>query len=201
MTNGRKLLPIEQEAKYAAQIFDLTGQGYTQAETARIMGISAIRVRRILERVANRKPEADLAHWRRVQLLNLERAKQAVLSVLEAHHVVVSNGVVVREDVLDDDGNVIWDPVLGPRGEQVTDADGRPRYERRKVALTDHSAVLEAVAEMRKIEDSIMKLLGTQQPVKQQVELQHVAYEIKGVDMSKVTGANRTGDTSSEGKT
>lgn len=201
-TNGRKLSPMEQDAKYAAQIFELNGRGYTQGEIARMMGITTNHVRRIAERVSRRNPEADLKHWRRVQLLSLERLKEACLAVLEAHHVVVSNGTIVRQDVLDDEGKPIWDPVYGPDGEPITNDDGQIRVERRKVPLTDHAAVLEAAAELRKIEAEISKLLGTQVPVKQQVEVQQVAYTINGVDVSKVIGATvAPGGNEPEGKT
>lgn len=192
---------MEMEAKYAADIFALRSQGYTLREVARMLELTPRKVERVIERTAALKPLDDVAHWRKGQLLHYERLKQACIDVLEANHVVVSNGVIVREAVLDDEGKPIWDPVYGPDGVQLMDSDGKPRVEQRKVALLDHTAVLEAAAELRKIEVEISKLLGTQMPVKQALEVQHVDYTINGVDMSKVTGANLVaGGNEPEGK-
>jgi hypothetical protein len=168
----------------------LTSQGYSKAEIGRLVGCSVSTVRRVIERAAKRIPAENTKSYRELQLLRYERLMEACQTVLAANHVVVSNGHVVRQVALDDEGKVIWDPVLGPDGLQRHDLDGNPVFEERKVPLEDHAAVLEAVAEMRKIEAEIMKLLGTQTPVKQAVELQHVAYEITGVDMSAVMGTN-----------
>ncbi len=189
MTKERVLSPTEAEAQRIARVLDLQARGYNVAETARLLEISQSTVRRDLQRAQRRIPAEDAKQWRQVQLLRLERLMEACQSVLTANHVVVSNGVIVRETVLDDDGKVIWDPVLGPAGEQRTNSDGELLWQERKRPLLDHGAVLEAVAEMRKLEAEIAKLLGTQVQVKQAVELQHVNYTIEGVDMSKVIGA------------
>lgn len=168
-------------------------QGYSHRETARLMGISESTVRRVVERVQKRIPAEDAKQWRQVQLLRLERLMEACQAVLAANHVVVSNGQIVQQYVKDDEGRPIWDPVYGPDGGQLVDSKGNLRVEQRRVPLEDHAAVLEAVAEMRKIEVEIMKLIGTQVQVKQAVELQHVNYVIEGVDMDKVIGAVKTG--------
>lgn len=202
MSDRRKFNAMEMEAKYAADIFALRGQGYTLREVARLLDLTPRRVENIIARTAALKPLDDVAHWRKGQLLHYERLKQACIGVLEANHVVVSNGVIVREAVLDDEGKPVWDPVYGPDGEPITNDKGEIRVEQRKVALLDHAAVLEAAAELRKIEVEISKLLGTQMPVKQALEVQHVDYTINGVDVSKVTGANLgAGDDEPEGKT
>lgn len=171
-------------------MFELVGQGYTRTEAARMLDISPTRGARLLKRVNDRTAATNVDHYRTVQLLSLERLKQACLSVLEANHVVVSNGHIVHEYVLDSDGKPIWDPVYGPDGEQVVDDQGNLLVEQRRAPLADHGAVLEAARELRKIEDSIMKLLGTATPVKQTVEVQQVDYVIKGVDLSKTLGLN-----------
>lgn len=168
-------------------------QGYSHRETARLMGISESTVRRVVERVQKRIPAEDAKQWRQVQLLRLERLMEACQAVLTANHVVVSNGQIVQQYVKDDEGKPIWDPMYGPNGEPLVDSKGNLRVEQRRVPLEDHAAVLEAVAEMRKIEVEIMKLIGTQVQVKQAVELQHVNYVIEGVDMDKVIGAVKTG--------
>lgn len=166
-------------------------QGYSRAEIARMLGIATSTVQRDIKRAESRIPAQDTDKWRKVQLLRLERLYAACEAVLTAHHVVVSNGVIVREAVLDDEGRPIWDPVYGPDGEQLVDGDGQPRVEQRRVPLEDHAAVLDAVAEMRKIEAEITKLLGTQATVKQEVAVQHATYAIEGVDMSKIFGTDK----------
>lgn len=190
MTKERAQSPAELEAKRTAEVLSLSAQGYTQREIGRQVGISQSSVRRYLERVQKRIPADDLKQWRAVQLLRYERLMAASQAVLDAHHVVVSNGVVVRVLARDDEGKVIWDPVLGPDGEQRTNDAGEPLFEERRVPLQDQGPILEAVAELRKLEVEVSKLLGTQTPVKQAVEVQHVDYTITGVDMSKITGAN-----------
>lgn len=193
MTNGRALSPIEADAQRTARVMQFQAQGYSHRETARLMGISESTVRRVVERVQKRIPAEDAKQWRQVQLLRLERLMEACQAVLAANHVVVSNGQIVQQYVKDDEGRPIWDPVYGPDGGQLVDSKGNLRVEQRRVPLEDHAAVLEAVAEMRKIEVEIMKLIGTQVQVKQAVELQHVNYVIEGVDMDKVIGAVKTG--------
>jgi DNA-binding CsgD family transcriptional regulator len=192
MKNERSLSPAEIQARRTARVLQLSAQGYSQAQIARQIGCSISMVGRDIERVKKRTTAADAAEWRQVQLLRLERSLEALESVLAARHIVVSNGHVVSQYVLDEDGKPIWDPVYGPDGEQLTDSDGALRVEQRKIPLEDHGVVLDTIAEMRKIEDSIMKLLGTQRVVKQEVEVQHVSYSIEGdgVDMSKILGHN-----------
>lgn len=190
MTKDRLLSPTEENAQRTAQVMAYQAQGYTIRETARLLGISESTVRRTMERVAKRIPAEDAKSWRQVQLLRLERLYEACQAVLTASHVVVSNGQVVRRRVFDDEGNPLWDNVYGPTGELLFGPDGQPLVEHRTEPIEDQGPILEAVAEMRKIETEITKLLGTQTPVKQAVELQHVAYEINGVDMSAVLGTN-----------
>lgn len=188
----RSMSQVEEEAQLAARVTSLVAQGWSKAEIARMLDISSRRVYRVIERTQKRLPVENTKAHREVQLLRYERLLEACQAVLVANHVVVSNGHVVRQVALDDEGRVIWDPVLGPGGVPRLDDAGNPVFEERKVPIEDHGAVLEAVAEMRKIEADIMKLLGTPTPVKQAVELQHVAYEITGVDMSAVMGTNLT---------
>jgi predicted transcriptional regulator len=171
-----------------------SAQGYTQREIGRLLGVSQSTVKRDIERTRKRIAAEDTKQWRQVQLLRLERLLEACQSVLDAHHVVVSNGHVVQQKVLDEEGKPIWDTVYGPDGEPVTNDDGQVRVEMRMVPLEDHGAVLEAVAEMRKIEAEIAKLLGTQTAVKQAVEVAHVDYTINGVDLDAVLGVKKPGD-------
>lgn len=169
---------------------EMQARGYLQTEIARELDITKQQLNRILERIKRRVSTDDVKQWRQVQLLRMERLLEACRSVLDANHVVVSNGHIVQADVLDDEGKPVWDPVYGPDGEPLTNDAGEIRVEKRKVALLDHAAVLDAVAEMRKVEAEIAKLLGTQAPVRQAVEVQHVNYEVTGVDLSKTLGLN-----------
>lgn len=189
----RKLSTVEEITQRVSRVMQFTAQGYRPTEIGRMLGVSRATVQADIERAKKRIPAEDTKQWRQVQLLRLERLMEACQAVLTAHHVVVSNGQVVQQYVHDDEGRPIWDPVYGPDGEPLTDSKGNPRVEQRRVPLEDQGPVLEAVAEMRKIEAEITKLLGTQTQVKQAVELQHVNYVIEGVDMDKVIGAVRTG--------
>lgn len=190
MTKNRALSPIEVNAQRIARVTQFHAQGYNPREIGRLLEISESTVRRDLRRVTERVAADDVKQWRTVQLLRLERLLEACQAVLSAQHVVVSNGTVVTEKVFDDDGKPVWVDVHGPTGEVLHGSDGKPLVEQMRRPLEDHGAVLEAVAEMRKIEAEIAKLLGTQTPVKQAVEVQHVDYTINGVDLDKVTGKN-----------
>lgn len=189
----RKLSTVEEITQRVSRVMQFTAQGYKPTEIGRMLGVSRATVQADIERAKKRIPAEDAKQWRQVQLLRLERLMEACQAVLTANHVVVSNGQIVQQYVKDDEGRPIWDPVYGPDGEQLTDSQGNLRVEQRRVPLEDHAAVLEAVAEMRKLEVEIMKLIGTQVQVKQSVELQHVNYVIEGVDMDKVIGAVKTG--------
>lgn len=190
MSDSRSLSSREQDAKYAAAIFEMSAQGYGNTEIARILEIKggAQQVRRIAARTNKRIPAEDAAHWRKVQLLEYERMKRALEDLLEARHIVVSNGHIVSQYALDDEGKPIWDPVYGPDGEQLEDSNGDLRVEQRKIPLQDNGVVLEVIAELRKVNEAISKLLGLAIQQKQTVEVQHVQYAIDGVDMSKVLG-------------
>ena len=48
--------------------------------------------------------------------------------------------------------------------------------------------MLDVIAELRKVNEAISKLLGLAIQPKQTVEVQHVQYAIEGVDMSKTLG-------------
>lgn len=172
----------------------MTAQGYSRTEIARELGISNQQVRRLAERVARRIPADNAKHWRELQLLEYERLKRALEGVLEANHVVVSNGHIVHQYAVDDEGKPIWDPVYGPGGEQLTDDEGNLRVEQRKIPLRDNGVVMEAAAELRKINAEVTKLLGLAIQPKQTVEVQHVNYTITGVDMGKVLGTTPAGE-------
>lgn len=182
--------PLETNAQVMARVAALVAQGYTKPEVGRMLGIPSRQVYRLLERIEKRIPAEDAKAWRKVQILRLERLYEACQAVLTAAHVVVSNGQVVRRRVFDEDGLPLWDKVYGPTGQVLQGPDGSDLVEYRTEPVEDQGPILEAVAEMRKIEAEITKLLGTQTPVKQEVELQHVDYTINGVDMDKITGKN-----------
>jgi DNA-binding CsgD family transcriptional regulator len=191
VTKERTLSPSEEFSQRIAMVMQLQAQGYSVPETARLIGCAESTVRRDIKRAERRVPAENTKQWRQVQMLQLERLYAACEAVLIANHVVVSNGVMVQQVVRDDEGKIVWDPVLAPDGTQKLDLDGQPQFEARKEPLADHGAVLETIAEMRKLQAEMTKLLGTQAVVKQAVEVQHVDYTINGTDMSKVLGLNR----------
>lgn len=190
MTNDRSMSPREVNAQRMADVMAYSAQGYSHREIGRLLGVSHTTVRRDIERVEKRIPAESTKDWRKVHALRLERLMEACQAVLTANHVVVSNGQVVRRRVFDDEGKPLWDKVYGPTGQVLKGPDGEDLVEHRTEPVIDQGPILEAVAEMRKIEVELMKLLGTPIPVKQAVEVQHVDYTINGVDMGKVIGAD-----------
>ncbi len=188
MTAERALRPQERIAARVARVVELVARGYSKTEIAEMLGVQRNTIAQDLRRLERRVPAEDAKQWRQIQLLRYERLLEACQAVLSAHHIAVSNGRVVTQYVFGEDGKPIWDPVWLPDGTQRHDDDGNPVVVQRTQPVEDSAPILEAVAEMRKIEDAIAKLLGTPVPVKQLAELQHVAYAIEGVDMTKVLG-------------
>lgn len=113
-----------------------------------------------------------------VQALELERLDMLwakATEVLERRHVHVSGGGVVRERVLDDNGDLI---VVGH------DDDGRPIY--KETELEDDGPALKAIETLLKIQQRRAALLGLD--AEKKVNLSGgLKYEVVGVDVDDLT--------------
>lgn len=124
--------------------------------------------------MAERKAPA-VDQLRAEQNERLDRLHEKVTEVLNRHHVTVSGGKIVYEDipVLDDHGQ----PVLDERGVPLT-RPGKP--------LLDDAPVIKAAAELRQIEAERAKLNGTYAPVQATINGE-IKFEILGVDMGTLS--------------
>lgn len=92
----------------------------------------------------------DVNQYRKEQLANLMFAQGEALKAMNAKHLIVSHGHVVRDVVEDSSGN----PVLDEQGKPIL------------VKLVDPNAALAGLDRYIKIQDQIAKLLGLNAPTK-----------------------------------
>lgn len=133
--------------------------GYTSVANA------AVDLRRALD-AAIKEQRETVEQYRMEALGRYDMYRKEVIDVLRKDHPFISNGKVVRDLPLDD--------------------NGEPDYSRWRecVALTDSGPVLDAVRTLLKIEDQIAKLTGVNVAIKIQTETTTaITYVVEGVDM------------------
>lgn len=141
-------------AEKMRQVVDLRRQRWTYQRIADELGHSKQWVAELYERAVAEIP-AGSVHLHRAEMLDqLDEAEAAVLEVLHARHVVVSNGHVVSEIVghhplVDDSGEA------HPKG-------GEPIY---GDPLIDHGPVLDAARTLVALQARRAKLVGADAPV------------------------------------
>ena len=153
----RDTATAERDAKAAA----LRSKGWSFRDLAAELGYASVgaahtAVQRALKAIVE-EPAADV---RAMELERLDAMLRAVQTVLEAEHVVVSQGRVVR------------------RRTGEVDDDGEPIYE----DVPDYAPVMAAVDRLLKIQERRSRLLGLDAPVKAQTATS-ITYEIAGVDL------------------
>lgn len=139
----------------------LDGADYHQI--ANEFGITAARVSQILTK-AIKERRADVAdraaEW---ALARIERMRQQVNSVLNAEHIVISHGHIIRRNIGGE-----WDT----ESETWIGGDWED--------VTDHDPILRAVDRLLKIDEREAKLLGLDSPTK--VETTSYNYTVNGID-------------------
>lgn len=126
-------------------------------------GITQARVSQILSK-AIKERRADVAdraaEW---ALARIERMRQQVNAVLNAEHIVISHGHIIRRNIGGewDTESETW---IGGEWEDVT----------------DHDPILRAVDRLLKIDEREAKLLGLDSPTK--VETTSYNYTVNGID-------------------
>jgi AraC-like DNA-binding protein len=157
---------LEQQAESVAKdarVVELVNEGRTLQQIADEFGVNKSVIWRRFHRALERIPQKAVDAYRTEQLARLAAARQSVMDVLNAHHVVVSNGHVVSE-------------ITG------TDEDGKPVF---GDPLTDSAPVLAAVDRLVKLDDQEAKLLGLYAAAKVEHD-STVRYEVVGVEPSDV---------------
>jgi hypothetical protein len=92
-----------------AMIVDLKHTGLTYQQIGNRLQISRAAAFRGYERAIRRVPARAVNEYREEMYARIGAAREAVMDVLNARHVTVSNGVIVRDDEgpLEDDGVVL----------------------------------------------------------------------------------------------
>lgn len=138
-----------------AEVVALVNAGKTLAQIAGMWGVSTPTIWRRFHRALERVPVKGVEEYRAGQIARLAAARQAVIEVLTAKHVVVSNGHIVSEI------NGTY-PAEDENGEPHPKA-GEPIY---GDPLVDDGPVLAAVDRLVKLDDQEAKLLGLYAAVK-----------------------------------
>jgi hypothetical protein len=146
-----------------AVIVRLKREGLTFDEIGQRFGVSKQVVHRQFHRAIRRGLTVQVDAYRDEQLARIEAAREVVMDVLHARHVVVSNGHVVSE-------------ITGQ------DAEGKPIYGE---PLVDDGPVLAAVDRLVKLDDQEARLLGLYAAAKVETDTT-LRYEVVGVDPGDV---------------
>ena len=161
-------------AEKDARVVELVNEGHTFQQIADQWGVTKSVIHRRFHRALERIPQKAVEDYRTAQLVRLAAARQAVMDVLTAKHVVVSNGHIVSEIV----GN---HPLVDENDEPHPQA-GEPIY---GDPLIDDGPVLAAVDRLVKLDDQEAKLLGLYAAAKVEHD-STVRYEVVGVEPSDV---------------
>lgn len=112
-------------------------------------------------------PATEVAVYRAEQLELVDELMREALTIMRRDHLAISQGRVVRMGTVytDDDGK-----------EKLVDGVGEP--------VLDDGPKLAAIAEVRKLLERMARILGTDTPVKQELDLGgQLNYQINGVDV------------------
>jgi hypothetical protein len=128
-------------------------------------------IHKVYTRALRNIPEPAVTEYRAQQLARIQLEREALLNILAAHHVTVSNGHIVSEitghwPLKDDEGN---DHPLA----------GQPIY---GDPLLDPAPVMQAIDRLVKLDDQEARLLGLYPATKVQLDAT-VNYSVAGVDM------------------
>lgn len=145
-------------AKEDARVLELVNEGHTLQEIATQCGVTRSTIWRRFHRALERVPVKAVDEYRAGQLTRIAAARQAVMDVLTAKHIVVSNGHIVSEITGNDEAG---DPIYGD-------------------PLVDDGPVLAAVDRLVKLDDQEAKLLGLYAAAKVETDTT-LRYEVVGV--------------------
>lgn len=145
------------------RVVEAVRQGHSFREIAELMGLSKSQAHRLFRAGLDRIPADNVQAYREEQLADLALARQVVMDVLAAEHVVVSQGHIVK-------------PITG------VDADGNHEYGE---PLFDDGPVLAAVDRLVKIQERQARILGSDADEK--INLSgDLHYRLTGVDPAEL---------------
>jgi hypothetical protein len=142
--------PSEATKHVQNTILEMRRDGTSFIQIAKSLGYSDTYVKKLYRMALKSIIVEKVEDVRKLEMAKLDRLEQEVVAVLKSFHVVISNGEVVRDLLLDDNGN----PILGD--------DGQPIRQR----IKDDMPVLAAVDRALKIMARRARLLGLDAPQK-----------------------------------
>lgn len=148
--------------------------GLTFREIAAELDYSVGYMHKVFTNALRKIPAQAVEDYRADQLARIQLERQALLDILAAHHVVVSNGHIVSEIV----GHY---PLKTDNGEDHPLA-GQPIFGE---PLVDSAPVMQAVDRLIKLDDQEAKLVGAYAATKIDATVA-VRYEVIGVDPADI---------------
>lgn len=152
--------------EWRRKVVALLEQGMTQREAAKELGISPSRVSQLVASAISRAEYGAVAEYRVMQLQKLDRLMAKLDRVLDAKHVVVSQGRVMRPQR--------WDE---KRERWVEDPEAEP-YE-------DTGPIISAITAYRGLLERGARLTGADAPQRAEIAAA-VSITINGVDPSSL---------------
>lgn len=166
----RSLTTAQRDARAA----EMAALGYSYSKIAAELGIAKTTAHDAVRKAMQETVAVPGAEARAASIRRYEAMRDAVLEVLEREHITVSQGKIIFERVLDEDGRP-----------EILDynPDGQPIY--LEHPLLDDAPVLQAVDRLIKIEQALARLEGWEADTK--INLTGgVRYEIVGIDQEKL---------------
>jgi len=136
-------------AEKQAAVVEHVRQGLSFREIADLMGLSKSQVHRLFHAGLDRIPAENVQAYREQQLTDLALARQVVLDVLGATHVVVSNGRIIKPitGVDEDDNYQYGDPLLDD-GPAMAAIDRLVKLQEREAAILGSDAEKKVSADL-----------------------------------------------------
>lgn len=123
------------------RVVEAVRQGHSFREIAELLGISKSQAHRLFRAGLDRIPAHNVQAYREEQLADLALARQVVMDVLAAEHVVVSNGHVVKPITgVDEDGNYEYGEPLFDDGPALAAVDRLVKIQERQARILGSDA-------------------------------------------------------------
>lgn len=149
------------DRRLEAQVIELKDEGLTFEQIGQRIGRHKSQAQRIFHRAMKNIPVSAMEEYRANQLARLALARESVMDVLGASHLIVSQGRVVELRHTREDGSSV------------------------SVPLKDHGPVLAAVDRLLKIDEQEAKLLNLYPDVRYTMDA-IVNYTVTGIDVDKL---------------
>ena len=145
--------PTEETKQLQVRILEMYRDNPNFLAISRELGYSVYYIRKQYKKALHAIIVPAVEDHRKLQLIRMDRLHEEAMRVLTTFHPVIAQGVIMRDVVEDEFGNVV---------REDTEEGLRPKYTR----LKDSGPVLAAIDRILKIEERRAKLLGLDAPAK-----------------------------------